>query len=263
MASKSINDEEKRSDSQRSFRKLLTLLTQLYTLLSTIIRWFAANIIRRIHGIMSLTPRPSRHSNSDEFAKLARIWGMAEKSKVIFTAIEVHTLDEDSSTVVGVGLCSWCLDNISPTESVYWQINSRSNIEVQRCAKIPSLFVYGPTKHLEPNELGSFLSTTFNQLTSRYQVICLAGYQLATKIALLRGIWSPPPNVIEFDVYRIFQGLYDRREDVSLKEYAKEVSYQEYAYNFFDNAGNAARAIMDIVHAQGSKSTTHKPGKQD
>ncbi|KAI8947831.1 hypothetical protein F4801DRAFT_559430 [Xylaria longipes] len=187
----------------------------------------------------------------DENGKLAAIWGVSDKSNVVFIALDVQASNNGPNRIADIGLSLWCLDDIAVPQSYYWQISDEAYVDSQPNPNNLDPFLHGSTRLICEKNIGHVMDSVFRDAALSYETLCIVGHNISTKLDLLGAYWSTPEGTIVLDIEKMWQAWHRTRNRIDLDELIQTIVRTETHPYMLNNAGNRAREILRLLRLQG------------
>ncbi|KAI1505821.1 hypothetical protein F5X99DRAFT_367776 [Biscogniauxia marginata] len=190
-----------------------------------------------------------------ENRRLAEIWELSDKSNVRFIAFDLRTCDENEQMIADIGISPWSPDNKSHDESYHLFIDRREQHQDDTAPSGLGAFLYWKTQLIKESDIRVFISDRFNGEALGYETVCLVGHDISNKIEFLKPYWNVPLGTLIFDTQKIWKAQHMDISDITLEQCLLGIPVSE-RKKLLGNAGNRARAIIQLLRAQGSRSTS-------
>lgn len=189
------------------------------------------------------------HYNEEENMRLLDVWRKGEYTETGYISLHIISQKDDETKISQIGMSKWRSDGSTDPISVHCQVERETTeSESSSIRLIAGDFIFGDTEVITESDIGPWLDATFKSFQVHQNITCLVGHDIRHILHLVKSDWEAPSDVIILDTRAIWESQTNATQHPSFKKSLGVVGYGRDDF-VFNNAGNNARFILDLVQS--------------
>lgn len=194
----------------------------------------------------------NRQYNEQENNRLIEVWKKAKNHEIGFITLHIISQKDNKTKIGQIGMSKWRSNGWTHAADVHCQVEKEIAVSESPYSQlIASDFIFGDTEVITESDVGPWLDATFRSFQINQDTICLVGHDIRRILHLVQPYWKVPSEVIVLDTRAIWEFQNQATKHPSFKETLAGVVGHGHADILFNNAGNDARFLVELLQNEG------------